>query len=123
MSRDDLPELLQQLQNLRLQGQQLLDTIDQIVDAVPPTPPRANTTSPVISRTPTVNLPDNTVRCPYRSGDRVRIINKIRQSNGANITEADRLATVIFIAGDRIHLVTDNNRRTWRVAKNLVRIL
>lgn len=61
-------------------------------------------------------------------GDRVRIINKIKQPASwlARWDERDienkRRATVTHTAKDQVWIVTDNGTKTWRASNNLERI-
>ena len=57
-----------------------------------------------------------------RTGDRVRITNKIRRPATATATwteQLERIATVTRVTPEQIHIVTDNGTRTWRAPNNL----
>ena len=57
-----------------------------------------------------------------RTGDRVRIKNKVRKpaTAGPSWTETrERLATVTRVTVDQVHIITDNGTKTWRARNNL----
>ncbi len=55
-----------------------------------------------------------------QSGDRVRIINKVKrpaQTKADWTWGKERLATIRHLEGDRVVLTTDNGTKTWRLRK------
>ena len=52
-------------------------------------------------------------------GDRVKITKRVRNLNGRNITNAERLATVTRTEKNKIYFTTDNGAETWRLPNNL----
>jgi hypothetical protein len=57
-----------------------------------------------------------------RSGDRVRITNKVRKPATAGPSwteEKERLATVTNVTTTQVHVTTDNQTKTWRAPNNL----
>ena len=61
----------------------------------------------------------------FQVGDRVRITNKVKRTHGNRpINEGDKKATVydIDLHSGRIHILTDNGTKTWRLTKNLKHI-
>ena len=61
---------------------------------------------------------------PFKKGDQVKILNKIRlpkSKQGRPATSDDRIAVVTDIKGDKVHFIIDNGTKTWRLHKNLQR--
>ena len=63
----------------------------------------------------------------FKRGDRVLITNlPSRKALGLGFsratTEQDRNAFVTEVVGERIHVLTDNNEKKWRLAKNLLHL-
>ena len=67
---------------------------------------------------------ETTIIEAFGVGDRVRITNKIRKPADRPINDGDRKGTVeeIDIHNGRIHIITDNGTKTWRLTKNLKHI-
>ena len=58
----------------------------------------------------------------FNIGARVRIINKVKKPATAGrdwTEERERLATVIRVRGEQVHIVTSNGTKTWRAPNNL----
>ena len=131
MSDSNLPELIERLQNLTLRLQDLRTEEDQVLSLALQviTTIEGNTTGPPSPRiNDVVSIEDaREVDRPFRRGDRVRILNvPNRKAIGLGFyrstTEQDRLALVTDASGERIKILTDNNEKTWRAAKNLLHI-
>jgi hypothetical protein len=118
MSSEDITELLNRLKNLQLEQARIISILETTVNN------NNNILASPSSGTTTVvhRVPDEPNR--YKKGDRVRINNKVIVSRlglslGRTITEADRLAIVKSVSGDKVRIVTDNGTETWRLTKNL----
>ena len=49
----------------------------------------------------------------FKSGDRVKIINKVLLPKGKTVTLKDRLTMVNNIDGNKVYFTTDNHTITW----------
>jgi hypothetical protein len=114
MQRKSVRELIAELQQLRIRETIVIAEIREAVQAAGEVE-RADNAADV-----DVNLV--AIEHGFRTGDRVRIKNKIRKpaTAGPSWTEIkERLATVTRITVDQVHLTTDNGTKTWRAPNNL----
>ena len=102
-------ELITQLQNIRIEEASIIEQL------------KAARAQELLSRKPEVPKKTTTLN-PFKSGDRVRIINRIRLPRGRTVTPKYRLATVNGIDGDKVYFTTDNHTTTWRLYRNLSHI-
>ena len=120
-NEETLQDLIQQLKSLQLQVQQVVTKIEEVItEGRGPNTTSVTTTATAASRHRHL-IPASHV---FKKGDRVRINNKIKlpKSAGRTVTEADRLAIVTEVSGERgerVDIRTDNGTKTWRHAKNL----
>jgi hypothetical protein len=123
MSNTRIAELIRKLKDIRLQEAQIINEIENDLINNSDDPNTVLSTA-----TPTTTSPNtNNVFLP---GDRVLITNKINKklksrksvTAASASTNQDRLATVVSVAGDRVHLLTDSGTSTWRIPKNITLI-
>ena len=113
MKNHTVDDLITQLQNIRIEEAAILEQlkaarVQELQDRKPVYPRR------------TVDGTRKTVDPnPFKSGDRVKITNKVRLPRGRAITPEDRLATVNNVEGDKVYFTTDNDTTTWRLHHNL----
>ena len=113
MKNHTVDDLIIQLQNIRIEEAAILEQlkaarVQELQDRKPVYPRRT-----VGGTRSTVDLN------PFKSGDRVKITNKVRLPRGRAITPKDRLATVNNVEGDKVYFTTDNDTTTWRLHHNL----
>ena len=121
-NEETLQDLIQQLKSLQLQVQQVVTKIEEVV-----TKDRGPSTTSVTTTATAASRHRHLIPAEFhvfKKGDRVRINNKIKlpKSAGRTVTEADRLAIVTEVSGERgerVDIRTDNGTKTWRHAKNL----
>jgi hypothetical protein len=126
MSTPNISHLIQRLRSIRLQETEVLNAIEAELVA------ENNNTLTQRAPTTTSTSPGVTTPSPYVPGDRVIILNKINKKNKLRTFNShtsttpghnqDRLATVVSIAGERVHLLTDTGLSTWRLPKNIARV-
>jgi hypothetical protein len=109
-------ELIQELQQLRIRETAIIAKIRQAIGAT-----NGAEQENEIEVNADVNL--TVAAHGLRTGDRVRIKNKIQRPATAgplSLTENwERLATMTKITVDQIRIITDNGTRTWRAHNNL----
>jgi hypothetical protein len=123
MSNARISELIQRLKDIRLQEAQVIAEIESDLNQGTSIPGTV-----VSASTPFTTSPDPNKS--FMPGDRVLITNKINKKsktskpvlNTPASQNRDRLATVISVAGDRVHLITDSGISTWRIPKNITLI-
>jgi hypothetical protein len=112
MQRKSVADLIQELQQLRIRETVVIAEIREAIEA------RDGAEQDIVI--------DDVDQPPaahgLRTGDRVRIKNKIRKpaTAGPSWSETrERLATVTRVTPDQVHVVTDNGTKTWRARNNL----
>jgi NCAIR mutase (PurE)-related protein len=125
MSSNNISDLIQRLRAIRLQEAEVLNAIEaELALDVHTLVQRPST----ITSSSTVHPSTST----YVPGDRVIILNKINKqtktgkvnstASTTSVPNQERLATVVSVAGDRIHLLTDTGVSTWLILKNLAHV-
>ena len=115
MHRRSVKELIAELQQLRIRETIVIAEIREAVQG-------ANEANGINAREDGIDVDPVAIQHGLRTGDRVRIKNKIRKpaTAGPSWTEnKERLATVVRITVDQVHLTTDNGTKTWRAPNNL----
>jgi hypothetical protein len=79
-------------------------------------------------RTPSKNKPTTVGVDTLKTGDRIRITNKIKRpvtwpQDTPWTEERERVGTVTHLIRDQVYFRTDNGRTTWRVSKNVRKII
>ena len=102
-------ELITQLQNIRIEEALILKQL------------KAARVQELLDRK--LDVPKETTTLnPFKSGDSVKIINRVRLSRGRTVTSKDRLATVDSTNGDKVYFTTDNHTTNWQLHHNLTYI-
>ena len=114
MQNRNIDTLIQELQQLRIRETAVIAEIREALGA------RGEAEQQNDAEFDDVNLP--AAANGLRTGDRVRIKNKIRRpaTAGPSWSETrERIATVTRITTDQVHIITDNGTKTWRAHNNL----
>ena len=99
-------ELITQLQNIRIEEASILEQL------------KAARVQELLDRKSEVPRETTTLN-PFKSGDRVNIVHRVRLSRGRTVTLKDRLATVNSTEGDKVYFTTDNYTTMWQLHHNL----
>jgi hypothetical protein len=113
MQRKSVNELIQELQQLRIRETAVIAEIREAIEV------RDGAEQDI--EIDDVEQPA-AVQHGLRTGDRVRIKNKVRRpaTAGPSWSETrERLATVTRVTVDQVHIITDNGTKTWRARNNL----
>lgn len=108
MSNDNVDNLIEQLESLRIQER---DILQRLVAARADERRNRPTNDQPAGNTPNTRN--------FRIGDQVEITNSIRTTFGRAANINDRRSTVTKITADRIYIRTNNGFNTWRLPKNL----
>jgi hypothetical protein len=114
VQKKSINDLIQELQQLRIRETDVIAEIREAIEA------GNGAEQPDDIEIDDVNQP--AAAHGLRTGDRVRIKNKIRKpaTAGPSWSETrERFATVTRITVDQVHIVTDNGTKTWRAHNNL----
>lgn len=119
-------DIVEDLRRLKIQEAELLHElltaqISEIRQTAQERTPSQDATPDIILNRSAVNINQDTqgTTQPFKIGDRVKILNKVRPSFRRQLTTGDTVGTVHRINGDRVHFVTDSGTKSWRVTSNL----
>jgi lipopolysaccharide biosynthesis protein len=123
MDDDEIKDLIAELKTLKIRASIIIDRLESVS--------ARRTSVASTSNTTTHNAVNNERELTVnglKSGDRVRIRNKVNKpatwpTEKAWIREEARLATVTRVTRQQIHFVTDNGISTWRAPNNLERLI
>lgn len=107
MNEEELKDLIEDFETLKLQQDRILQRLKAAQDSLP------------IKKVTSSNEGDALLS--LKVGDRVRL-HKTSNLFGRKPTEADRQAVVTGVAETKINITTDSGNRTWRKPKNLTKI-
>ena len=142
MTHEETTTLINQFKELHLQAKDIHKKQQEIINRLEAThqasvqqqptliPVREERLSPIVTVpqvSPRATTLSEELRIDqYKKGDRVRIINKVRKPAGRGQVETkDRTGKVIGrdLITERVYILTDNGTKTWRLPKNIRRII